>query len=289
MRSRSLATLTSLPLLAFVVSLGCGGARVSAMGNEDPRTAGGGGPSGGGGASVALHTHADAPLDLPDDEQIVEPDHPAVQTPQERALVHVHTPKSVCSGAVIGPRLILTAHHCLGDLPGGPVTAAESDKYRVEVASSTLTWTTRGVEQVIFPSCSWEKLDLAVLVLDRPVEWVQPLKVVSAPSPGVRVQALGFGKCPGETRALGARTGEVVTRESDALVIEVPLCRGDVGGPVVQGGLLVGVISHHDDADTSPRHKTTIFRFDTTSARSLIAEAEAAVTSHKSAHAVACE
>ena len=59
-----------------------------------------------------LHQHNDDTIGLPDDEAIVEPEHPMVQTLQERATAHVHTPKDICSGIVIGPKQVLTAHQC---------------------------------------------------------------------------------------------------------------------------------------------------------------------------------
>jgi hypothetical protein len=223
----------------------------------------------------AGHTHRDSTIELPSDEQIVEPDHPAVGTRQERALVHIHTPRGVCSGVVVGPRLVLTAHQCVAQDARGP-TAVPADKpHRVEVASSTLTWTNRQASHAVVPACEWEKLDVAVLVLKEPIEWVQPLRVAMAPGPGGGVQALGFGRCPGETRGLSSRTGPVISSEPDAIVIDVPLCKGDVGGPVIERaqGDLVGVVSHQDDPDDSPRRTTTIVRFDTSVTRALFDQA----------------
>src|SRR5437879_5628596 len=64
------------------------------------------------------HAHNDSTIELPEDEQVVEPSHPAVGTTQERALAHVHTPKATCSGVVLGPRLVMTAHQCVGEATG---------------------------------------------------------------------------------------------------------------------------------------------------------------------------
>jgi len=263
----------SLLLVCAAAALvtGCGASQVKVMGAEDPEYKATQRPD----PAAVPHAHNDSTIELPSDEQIVEPDHPAVGSTQERALVHIHAPKAVCSGVVIGPRLILTAHQCVA--PDARAAHVAVGVHRVEVASSTLTWTNREASHVIVPACEWSKLDLAVIILKEPVEWVQPLKVTSAPGPGGGVQALGFGKCVGETRSVHERTGAVLSTEDDAVVIDVPLCRGDVGGPVVERATsdLVGVISHQDDPDGSPRRTTTIVRFDTAATKALVAQAAA--------------
>ena len=263
----------SLLLVCAAAALvtGCGASQVKVMGAEDPEYKATQRPD----PAAVPHAHNDSTIELPSDEQIVEPDHPAVASTQERALVHIHAPKAVCSGVVIGPRLILTAHQCVA--PDARAAHVAVGVHRVEVASSTLTWTNREASHVIVPACEWSKLDLAVIILKEPVEWVQPLKVTSAPGPGGGVQALGFGKCVGETRSVHERTGAVLSTEDDAVVIDVPLCRGDVGGPVVERATsdLVGVISHQDDPDGSPRRTTTIVRFDTAATKALVAQAAA--------------
>ena len=276
--------------LALGLAGGCGAGQVRVIGGNatDP-----GYPAP---RHVAAHAHNDSTIELPSDEQIVEPDHPAAGTAQERALVHIHAPKATCSGVVVGPRLILTARQCVDRDLRAPVEVLRSDKpYRVEVASSTLTWTNREVSYVIVPDCDWQKLDVALLVLREPVpaDAITPMRVATAPGPGANVQALGFGKCMGETRGLHQRVGAVVNDEPDAIVIDVPLCKGDVGGPVVEraGGDLVGVISHQDDPDDSPRRTTTIVRFDTPSTRALLAQANSVIQAGALAKQapVACE
>jgi V8-like Glu-specific endopeptidase len=260
-----------LAAVAAAFTTACGASQVKVLGAEDPEYKATQRPD----PTARPHAHNDSTIELPSDEQVVEPDHPAVGSTQERALVHIHAPKAICSGVVIGPRLILTAHQCVAPDARGPQVAV--GVHRVEVASSTLTWTNREASHVVVPACDWGKLDLAVIVLKEPVEWVTPLKVTSAPGPGGGVQALGFGKCVGETRSLHERTGAVLSTEPDAVVIDVPLCRGDVGGPVVEraAGDLVGVISHQDDPDGSPRRTTTIVRFDTSATKALVAQAMA--------------
>ena len=261
----------------------CGAqSRVQVIGQEDPRT-NGGGPE---------HAHNDDSLQLPDDEQSVEPEHPAVQTPQERAMTHVHTPIDVCSGILVGPKLVMTAHQCVGNGIKGAVANADQEHYRVELASTTLTWTVRKVSHVVAPSCDWTDFDAAILVLDSETPGASPVKLTSAPSPGAGIQALGFGRCRGESRAFGQRTGQIVTREPDAVSIDFGLCQGDVGGAIVDSSAgLIAVVSHQDDPDNAQRHTTTAFRADAPEVRALLAAGEkiAAGADPASVAAIGCK
>jgi hypothetical protein len=230
--------------------------------------------------------------ELEEDENVIEPDHPAVKTPQERALVHLHTPVHTCSGMVVGPRLIATAHQCFGPDVKGTFTVPEKDRdaYRVEIASSTLTWTVRRVQSVVTPGCDWKMLDLAIVVLDD-VAPTQPVGLATAPSPGAKVQALGFGKCRGDTKPFSGRTGTVVSRRDSELVVDVALCQGDLGGAVFDTGAggYVGVISHKGDAGPKAVVATSIARFDTQRARDLMAAADAITKGQTSKTAITCD
>jgi len=253
--------------------------QVSFVSNEQPTAAGA--PTGAG-LPPRSAAHAEDPnggmRELPSDDEAIEPERPAADTKQERALVHIHAPDgSVCSGVVLGARLVATAQQCVKGEGKGATLLPATREYRVEVASSTLTWTNRRVKLVVKPGCDWNELDLAVLVLDAEIpSLVKPLKIVSAPGTGAKVQALGFGHCAGEPRAQRDRVGVVRSRVSEAIVIDVPLCKGDTGGPVVDGteGDVVGLISHRDDPEGSPLRTTTIARLDTIHARDLLAQAK---------------
>lgn len=266
-------TVSALILVAGSCAACAGPTQVSFVSNEQPNTTSGaqGLPS----ASTA-HREVNATPELPSDDVVTEPEHPAVGSKQERALVHIHGPNGVCSGVVLGPRLVATAQRCLKGEPKGLKEIAQDREYRVEIASSTLTWTNRRARFAILPDCRWRELDLAILVLGEPVPWVQPLKVMSAPGTGGSVQALGFGHCAGQKESLKERIGTVRSRDSEAIVIDVPLCKGDTGGAVVDGadGDVIGLISHRDDPEGSPLRTTTIARLDTGRARDLLAQAK---------------
>jgi len=268
-------------LVPALLLCGCGATQLGVANYEDPRTTG-----------APIHQHNDDTIGLPDDEAIVEPEHPMVQTPQERATAHVHTPKDICSGIVIGPKEVLTAHQCLPDVTGVvAVSDKDKDAWRVEVASTSLTWTARHVAFVVTPACEWKKLDAAVLVLDEPADWVAPLKASAAPAEGATVQALGFGRCKNEHRPIAQRTGQVLVRQADAIEVEIGLCHGDTGGGFVDGATgLTAIVSHQDDADNSDRRTTTGFRIDTMAARKLFeTAANVAKSSDPKTAAPACE
>ncbi|HSO31882.1 MAG TPA: trypsin-like peptidase domain-containing protein [Labilithrix sp.] len=251
-----------------------GPSQVSFVSTERPSSAGA--PQGLS-AAGAHHEHPNGSHELPNDAEVVEPERPAAETKQERALVHIHGPDGVvCSGVVLGPRVIATAQQCLKGEGRGVTLLPAGREYKIEIASSTLTWTSRSAKYAVLPSCEWTDLDVGLLVLEGPAPWVQPLKIASAPGTGGRVQALGFGRCAGRGVSMKDRVGTVRSRVSEAVVVDVPLCKGDVGGPVIDGpdGEVIGLISHRDDPEGSPLHTTTIVRLDTTSARELLAQAQ---------------
>lgn len=262
---------------AIVLVLGasaCAGpSQVSFVNNERPNSA-----SGAQGLQSKDAAHRENPTgpELPNDDVVTEPEHPAADTKSERALVHIHGPDGmVCSGVVLGPRLIATAQRCLRGEPKGLAEILPTREYRVEIASSTLTWTVRRAKYAAVPDCRWRELDFGILVLAEPAPWVVPLKIASAPGTGAKVQALGFGHCAGQKETMKERVGTVRNRDSSGVVIDVPLCKGDTGGPVLEGpdGDVIGLISRRDDPEGSPLRTTTIARLDTTQARELLAQA----------------
>lgn len=273
-RCSSWIAFTVFGIVSFATASGCAGpTQVSFVSNERPISASG---AQGLPAATAAHHETNGTPELPSDDVIIEPEHPAVGTKPERALVHIHGPNGVCSGVMLGPRLVATTQRCLKGEPKGLKEIAQDREYRIEIASSTLTWTNRRAKFAILPDCRWHELDLGVLVLAEPAPWVQPLKVASAPGTGGMVQALGFGHCMGQKESIKERIGTVRNRDSEAIVIDVPLCKGDAGGAVVDGaeGDIIGIISHRDDPEGSPLRTTTIARLDTSDARELLSQAK---------------
>ncbi len=248
--------------LALVSMLGCLEAPQVGILGAPPRS-----------TSATVHVHYDSTMELPSDSEVVEPSQPFVASKEERLLAHVHTPSGVCSGVLVGSHLIATAHQCI---PAARGIVAVDSAYSIEVASSALTWATRKPTKVVTPDCAWEALDLAVFVVPEAVDWVKAAPLGTVPGPGSKVQAYGFGHCEGERRGIRDKAASLVVVDSQAFVIDAGLCRGDVGGFVADGeGSFLGIVSHQDDPDNSPRRTTTIFRADTSTARALFAEAQA--------------
>ncbi len=265
----------SLASLALLVASCAGPSQVSFVNNERPNQQSGAHGLQSNNAAHHVAPHGATP-DLPADDVFIEPERPLAGSKQERALVHIHGPNDViCSGVMLSPRIVATAQRCLTGEQKGLKEIAQNREYRVEIASSALTWTNRRPKWAVLPDCRWHELDVGLLILAEPAPWVVGLKVASAPGTGAKVQALGFGHCAGQKESIKERRGIVRNRDSEAVVIDVPLCKGDTGGPVVDGldGDIIGVISHRDDPEGSPLRTTTIARLDTTQARELLDQA----------------
>lgn len=270
-----------LVAVAVVLVLGCGSSAppVSFVSNEQPNSQGA--PNTNldrGAARIENPNGGERSNELGEDEQ-VEPEHPLAETKQERATVHIHGPGNrVCSGVVVGAKLVATAQFCLKGLSAGVQPLPTGTEYRVEVASSALTWTNRKGKYAVLPSCDEKEIDVGLLVLDEAVPvFAAPLRIVSAPDTGGRVQALGFGRCKGSSKLAKERTGAVKNRDSHDVVVDITLCKGDRGGPVVDGreSELIGLISHRDDPEGSPLRTANVARLDTVWARDLMKQGNA--------------
>lgn len=274
-----------------VVLVGCGGgpSQVSFVNNERPSSYNGAYTEQGAKSPAAARQESPGEPE----EEPIEPEHPLADTKQERALVHIHGPGGiVCSGVVLEPKIVATAQRCLRGQGKGIVALGPGQEYRIEVASSTLTWTNRKAKYAIVPNCEDGDVDLAFLILDEAAPALAaPLKIISAPSTGARVDALGFGHCAGSAKSPKERSGTVRSRESQSLSIDIPLCRGDAGGPVIDGrdGDVIGVISRRDSPRESPLKTTKVARLDTTVARDLVAQAREVSAGKADGQAVACK
>jgi secreted trypsin-like serine protease len=146
----------------------------------------------------------------------------------------------LCSATLIGPRLVVTAAHCMtrGDLPvnvdGKPVAVAFVK---------------------VHPEFDQESLDhdIALVVLADDVT-VTPMAFSTAvPSAGSRVRFVGWGRTAQNGESKGRRAGFVKVDKVDAMQFKtVPdpstACGRDSGGAVLDedGTTLVGIISNGD-------------------------------------------
>ena len=80
------------------------------------------------------------------------------------------------------------------------------------------------------PACGWKTIDLALLVVPEAMDWVKSAPLGTVPGPGAKVQAYGFGHCEGQRRGLSDKASSLLNVDSQAFVIDVGLCKGDVGG-----------------------------------------------------------
>lgn len=223
--------------------------------------------------SVTLYERqpaASAPSSGIEDEGDIEPPRPLGNALPERAIVHVHG-RTSCSGVLFALNLVITSRRCAPDPSGGAPGA-----WRVQIAATTLTWTSRSVARVLAPACD---TPIVGLVLAEAVSTSEGLKVGTAPGVGSRVRMLGFGRCKvrQESGAVSSRQGAVVT-------VDGPMCSGDVGGAVLDAaGSLVGVLvgAGHAEGDLDhpgdapARHRTEAVRADGVLIRRMIERAQA--------------
>lgn len=185
---------------------------------------------------------------------------------EEDFVVRIVAPATTCSGTLIAEDLVLTAHHCVSVRDGaGRMLPADLDpeQLTVEFGSGHFPSAELGVKAVVSPGCGYAAGagDLAILVLPkklRGVRYVQPA-LDHEPLVGDTVSHIGFGRCALSDDGIYLKhraAGVVNWISKTGFRVNVPLCPGDSGGPVMlhASRVLVGVVSAGamDGSESSP-------------------------------------
>jgi hypothetical protein len=167
--------------------------------------------------------------------------------------------ESLCTAVVVAPDIVLTARHCVArtvadvECPAtGPQVTGERDPTTLDVLSgddpASAILVAHGRALVAPPGNKLCGTDIALLLLDRPVEHVAPLEVAElGVTQGARVRTVGFGpSLPSGpvTKLLREHVAVLDTTLTEFRLGEYG-CPGDSGGPALDEatGAVVGVVS----------------------------------------------
>lgn len=168
---------------------------------------------------------------------------------------------SACTAAIIAPRVVLTAKHCVRN--GSRNSASPASQFEIYVASSARVYTAMYLAaEVRTAPGSWDiedGSDVAVLILTTPASETPYAYSRERPNrlTGASVTAVGFGELPDGSSGTKYRVTTTVEFVMENFVFVDPsVCSGDSGGPLLDAdGVIHGVASfiYSPDGRTSPR------------------------------------
>lgn len=221
------------------------------------------------------------------------------------------SPFELCSAALVAPNLILTAMHCIrrnvtddincnerGEALNAPQVADDVEPRTIHVLTGShpdfSSKPAANGKLILRPETdSLCGMDIALVVLDRPIQGIAPLRLRldSGVQQGSTIRAVGYGQVDKNAR-LGTRyrkaglrilgtgpiprngkTGRPAIAPSE-FEVGLSICQGDSGGPALdeETGAVVGVVSRGVDCNLDFGHIYTR----TVGFKTLFAEAFAA-------------